>query len=473
MQFVKNCKTSSIILCMYMIPIFIFGTYYRDDNGRVVSQYFDWDLDGRPLTDVIIKFLNFGGRLTDIAPMSQLIAIIISSITCGIICSFIVKSNKLSVIISSTMLFISPFYIQNLLYRFDVVTMALSILFAAVPFLINCKIKSYIHAIVSFVSITCLLTTYQASLPVFYSFILISFLTSDDLKNNIIRVFSGLSSLVVYYFVISPMYVGGGYAKYRAESIDTSSGSIIDTISSNIYTLLKTAHILIDFKFILVFSLLIAMALLKLAILIKNKKINYKNTTFSLFFLCAFASSFIIFFLLKKPVYEPRVMIGINAGIMIICLIASRQNGGFLDKLSLVAILPPVLFFFSIATNYINANKSYIEYEKNVMQIMHADYMSIGDGKKAYIYGYLNPPYIADQVLQKIPFLRGVIGSRIGPLTNYMSKSTYPLFKFEGYYSGDIDATYCDKVTKQYNGIYSVISDNDTIIFSLKKIECK
>ncbi|MEM7953665.1 glucosyltransferase domain-containing protein, partial [Morganella morganii] len=278
MQFVKNCKTSSIILCMYMIPIFIFGTYYRDDNGRVVSQYFDWDLDGRPLTDVIIKFLNFGGRLTDIAPMSQLIAIIISSITCGIICSFIVKSNKLSVIISSTMLFISPFYIQNLLYRFDVVTMALSILFAAVPFLINCKIKSYIHAIVSFVSITCLLTTYQASLPVFYSFILISFLTSDDLKNNIIRVFSGLSSLVVYYFVISPMYVGGGYAKYRAESIDTSSGSIIDTISSNIYTLLKTAHILIDFKFILVFSLLIAMALLKLAILIKNKKINYKNT---------------------------------------------------------------------------------------------------------------------------------------------------------------------------------------------------
>ncbi|MDC9621062.1 glucosyltransferase domain-containing protein [Xenorhabdus sp. XENO-7] len=472
-SFISNCKNSSIILCLYMVPIFLFGTYYRDDNGRVVSQYFDWDLDGRPLTNLIIKLLNFDGRLTDIAPMSQILAIIISAISCGVICTYIVKSNKIAVVISSSLLFLSPFYIQNLLYHFDVVTMALSILFATLPFIINERAKLYVHCIVSMLSVMCLLTTYQASLPVFYALILLSYLcNSSSGITNIARVISGGLSLFIYYFIVSPFYVGGGYAKYRAESISISSDSIISSIKLNFSNLYDTLTILINHEFAIIFSVIIILLVIKLIRFIFLSKIKKTNVLFFLFFSLSFISSFIIFFLLKKPVYEPRIMIGVNALIMLICiLVTTESNNKYINLLASISIIPPVLLFFSISTNYINASKAYVEYEKDVIRSMYYDYRNLNIDSPVYVYGYLQPPYITDQILQKIPFLKGIVGSRIGSLTNYMSK-IFPLFEFKGYYDDIPSSINCIDIVKNYNGTYSIIKFNDGILYHLGKIEC-
>ncbi len=474
MQFAKNCKTSAIILCMYMIPIFIFGTYYRDDNGRVVSQYFGWDEDGRPLTNIIIKFLNFGGRLTDLAPMSQILSIVISAITCGIICSFVIKNNRLSVVISTTFLFLSPFYLQNIIYRFDVVTMAISILFAAIPFLFIKIQNIYAHMLISFISVICLLSTYQASLPVFYSLLLLSFVFNGDVKINICRALSGAASLFVYYFIISPMYVGGEYAKYRAESIDTKSESVINSVILNFSNLFDNLHVIINYKFFVIFSMVLAALLIKSTYYLINNKNNLKGFILFSFFLLAFMFSFGIFFLLKKPVYEPRVMIGINAIIMMISIAAvSGWDRRLCNVYSIISIIPPLLFFFSMATNYINASNAYVKYEEDTIRSMYYDYKRLDMSGVAYIDGYLLPPYITEQILNEKPFLRNIVGSRIGGLTSYLSKSDFPLFNFSASDKSIDSIVSCGEILSPYNGVYTTIRIDDKNYFSLKEVNCK
>ncbi|MCT8342238.1 glucosyltransferase domain-containing protein [Photorhabdus kleinii] len=477
-SFVKNCKNSSIILCLYMIPIFLYGTYYRDDHGRVISQYFDWDLDGRPLTNIVIKALNFGDRLTDIAPLSQILSIIISAISCGIICTYIVKKEKLSTIISVSLLFLSPFYIQNMLYRFDVVTMGLSIFFAVAPFILKDNSKIYIHCIVSLISILCLLMTYQAAIPVFYASIFLSYICHSNRRNiivNITRVVCGGISLSVYYFIISPLFVGGGYAKYRAEPVVLSSGEFIETILSNLISLCNYLSALINQKFFIIFSLVISLNIILIFQWAKSKENKKNQLLLFLFFILSFFTSFLIFFFLKKPVYEPRIMIGINSLIMIFGVNITLKNykNIYINSFVISALLLPTLFFFSIATNYINASKAYISYEKEVIRSMYNDYNSLNLDGKAYINGYLYPPYITDQVLQKIPFLRNIIGSRIGGLTSYLKKSDFPLFEFEGSnttYQSDIS---CNDVLKKYNGIYTVVKYKNENYFYLNNIQCQ
>ncbi|HCT7720983.1 TPA: hypothetical protein OT799_000338, partial [Morganella morganii] len=177
---------------------------------------------------------------------------------------------------------------------------------------------------------------------------------------------------------------------------------------------------------------------------------------------------------LKKPVYEPRVMIGINAIIMMISIAAvSGWDRRLCNVYSIISIIPPLLFFFSMATNYINASNAYVKYEEDTIRSMYYDYKRLDMSGVAYIDGYLLPPYITEQILNEKPFLRNIVGSRIGGLTSYLSKSDFPLFNFSASDKSIDSIVSCSEILSPYNGVYTTIRIDDKNYFSLKEVNCK
>ncbi|MDE9467074.1 glucosyltransferase domain-containing protein [Xenorhabdus bovienii] len=474
----ENTKMASIILCLYMIPIFLSGSFYRDDNGRVISQYYDWDLDGRPLANFIIKFLNFGERLTDIAPFSQILAIIIASLTCAVIATYIIKTNKLIHILSISFLFISPFFIQNLSYRFDIVTMCLAIFFAVVPFIFQETKKMIYLLIISFISVLSLLMTYQAALPLFYGLIFLDFFinrqTKNNSKKNIINLASGTIALAFYYLIIAPHFVGGGYAGDRAKAVSLGSGNFITDIISNIINLINHLSSLINLNFLIYFSIIIIGAFLFLLKIIKEEISNKKNLFLLFVFFSAYIVSILIFFSLKNPVYEPRVMIGFNALFMILAILSLNitYNRNNIRYIGLLSVILPTLYFFSIATNYSNASRSYIKYERDILQSIYNDYNNLNISGEIYLDGYSKPPYIAEQILYNNPFLRNILGGRIGSLTEYLIKSEYPLLNGKVSFNSPPNYIVCEDVIKKHNGIYTIIKQENKNMVYFQDIHC-
>lgn len=92
-----------------MAIIFAVGKLYLDDNARLMDGYYGWENEGRPLASLVIYILNFGKILTDISPLSQLIAIALAVGSCSIIGRDVLKKSPVVSAIATSPLFIFPF----------------------------------------------------------------------------------------------------------------------------------------------------------------------------------------------------------------------------------------------------------------------------------------------------------------------------------------------------------------------------
>lgn len=477
--FNKAFKISSIIIGVYFIPIFIYGNLYRDDNARAVYQYMGWDLDGRPVTNEIMYWMNLGNGLTDIAPLSYIISIILCALCCSVICSKILNNGSLSIIVSSTFLFLSPFFLQNISYRFDILTMSMSILFGVIPFSItNCKEKWYSRKmsvfILSALCVQLILNTYQASLPVFYGSILLGFIANQNLRKYCLTmIFGGTISLIIYKVIISPIYVGGGYAGDRAETIELSKGSIRHVID-NIYEIKGILSILhgeyVTYFLVPVFFVFLISMLLFLLKL--TKSIN--NVFLFLISLAAFLSSFLIFFVLKKPVYELRMMIWVNFIIMMASVISVYyiEKTKQLKNISFVLVAPVALLFFSIMSNYSNMQRLYSKYEESLVSAIYSDVSRLGINNGFYLNGYPKEPKLVSLIYKNHPALRAISGGRLGISTGQFILSDAPFFNATASYEKIPNKLECNNILMNYNGVYTIIKYNDNNIVEFNDIKC-
>lgn len=477
--FKKAFKISSIIIGVYFIPIFIYGNLYRDDNARAVYQYMGWDLDGRPVTNEIMYWINLGNGLTDIAPLSYIISIILCALCCAITCSKILNNGSVSIIASSTFLFLSPLFLQNLSYRFDILTMSLSILFSVMPFLItNCNEKWYSRKVSVFIfSALCVqltLNTYQASLPVFYGSILLGFIANKNIRKYCLTmIFGGTISLIIYKVIISPIYVGGGYAGARAETIELSKDSISHFIG-NIYEIKGILSILhgeyVTYFLVPVFFVFIISMLLFLLDI--TKSIN--NTLLFSISLIAFLASFLIFFVLKKPVYELRMMIWVNFIIMMVSIVAVCYTEKIkqLKSISFVLITPMVLLFFSIMSNYSNMQRLYSKYEESLVSAIYSDVSRLGINNGFYLNGYPKEPRLVSLIYKNHPVLRAISGGRLGISTGQFILSDAPFLNATASYEKIPNKLECNNILMNYNGIYTIIKYNDNNVVEFNDVKC-
>ncbi len=104
--------------------------YYVDDLGRVRSGYTGWTGDGRPLTSFIMQSLNMGTPLTDLTPLPQMLAALLLGGCALLVARKFGIRDAATAAMAALPLGASPFFLENLSYRFDVLTMVLAVTLA-------------------------------------------------------------------------------------------------------------------------------------------------------------------------------------------------------------------------------------------------------------------------------------------------------------------------------------------------------
>ncbi|MBE1159023.1 glucosyltransferase domain-containing protein [Dyella acidiphila] len=106
----------------------------NDDLARALNGAYAWDINGRPLTTLLMKLLVLKlPFLVDIAPLSQLLAIALLALSGVLIARrYAIASPWLAALLALP-LGAQPFFLQSLSFRFDAAPMALSLLLALLP----------------------------------------------------------------------------------------------------------------------------------------------------------------------------------------------------------------------------------------------------------------------------------------------------------------------------------------------------
>ncbi|EFJ3328968.1 hypothetical protein G5I70_004439, partial [Escherichia coli] len=119
----------------YAIPLLLGTSYYNDDIFRSVWSYYGWQGDGRPLAEAIYRTITTGDVLPDYFPGMTILALILYSAVSLKVCEYFIGSKGIKAIVLSLCFLASPFFVSNLLFRYDSFFMVLSVTMAITPYI--------------------------------------------------------------------------------------------------------------------------------------------------------------------------------------------------------------------------------------------------------------------------------------------------------------------------------------------------
>ena len=191
-RFLKNyyflLKPVAIMSAVYMIAFLAIiraNFNYNDDLGRVAFGYKDFLGFSRQTSEYLSGVIHTNNFLADISPLTTLLSSIILGLASVFAIFIITKNKKFSFInyILATLIGLSPYFLENISYKFDSPYMSLSILAAIFPFLFFYTKRAFY--IISLLCTIIICTSYQAGIGIYISLLLV--LIFRDLLEKEIR----------------------------------------------------------------------------------------------------------------------------------------------------------------------------------------------------------------------------------------------------------------------------------------------
>lgn len=472
---------------LYILPILITNSSYYDDIGRSVYGYFSWGIDGRPLSDVIFSTLDLGYPATDIAPFPQIMSVLLLSTLCYFIHLYLNPNHKYGWLVF-TPIFFSPFYIQNLSFRFDSLTMSLSLISAAIP-LFFMRGKKTTLLLVSVLSVLTSLCIYQASLSVFVSIVCLYVIFSinngcnsyEIIKTSVITFIGMLIGYAIYLKIIIPLFVTSDYATTYNHMISSA-----DDFTHNISLTLDVLGSFFTGYIAYIFLAIVIISLLGLASVIKKSFLTGKNTPDRVLRILIIASIIILMFLcipgpglaLKQMPLGPRVFIGFGFSISLILSLISFISEKHQAKLNIIPCILIVVSFSYIAT-FSNALKSQEKLTERVIDGVINDITKIGfnDVKTITIDGKMPYSPTAYKATNKLPLLKNLVPS-------YFDGSlAWGVVKMVDLYAGkeqpapqrinEITSSICSMILITDAGLYRTYYKEGDFVLSFSSNDCK
>jgi hypothetical protein len=194
-----------------LYPILRANRPCNDDLARMLTGSYSWNVNGRPLTTLLMQLLELKlPALVDAAPFPQILAIALLALA-GVLVArrYAIHSPWLAVLLTLP-LGAQPFFLENLSFRFDAPAMALSLLLALLP--ITTFRRTTLGFWLGALSLLGCLCSYQPSLNVFLIFALLDWVAGQaegleprQLGRLVLR-YAGqmLVALVVYEWRVAP-----------------------------------------------------------------------------------------------------------------------------------------------------------------------------------------------------------------------------------------------------------------------------
>ncbi|HBN0052201.1 TPA: glucosyltransferase domain-containing protein [Escherichia coli] len=471
---------------LYISWIVFTGRLYIDDLGRSLYGYTSWGQDGRPASDLLMSALSFGTPILDITPLPQILSVIALSAVLSLWgVKYLPRKGTTSSAVCVLYFILSPFFLENISYRYDSLPMSLSLVALLLPYALKKKPWSpFLH----FISVIASLSFYQASISLFILLMIIDvihlyFSKKDDLrhleiiKSIAINTLAFAAGFVFYKVLIASSFASGSYSDEHSKIINVDH-TFFDVLYNNtvvIFTwLLNPLYKCSPFLF-KGCALILLVSIIKISMTSKD----VKSRVINLFLLSAlitagFFSCFAHIALLKTPVLAPRVLISFTGFFLLFAYLVVQAFES--KKIQLILLAPVVFFSFILSFSYANASSSQKELDKLISTSIYND-ISHQDlsFKNVFIHGVMPTSKQRALIVERLPIMNSLIPIY---LNNNWSWGAMMLKHYLLDYNVDATITdpkkeICSLTPFSRSNDYSLYSKGDTLIVSFDKTGCR
>lgn len=283
--FVKNRISLLFIFLFfffYYYPIISLNLKYRDDYIRSLIMMFGFVQEGRIVSKAVLDFLSFTDGIL-IAPLTQILSVI--CIACTIVYVAIALFKKINFFSFSivSLIFLNPFYLQNMSFGYDSLPMTISTCCAVISATFILKTRYY--ALFSIGCALIILFSYQTTLGIYVNcllFILCKHYLEHGFDNQSkiytkATVCIGIYTLLCLLFTLIYPYIFSGFNTRFIISLSNIKANLLQTVFY-IKILFLNIHYII---YIAAITTILSLAAYHFK-QYKNKKITVKNIVCSL-----------------------------------------------------------------------------------------------------------------------------------------------------------------------------------------------
>ncbi|MEG6214651.1 glucosyltransferase domain-containing protein [Enterobacter quasihormaechei] len=410
----KNLTIKDIYLLYFIMgmvftmPILMANVYYVDDLMRASTGILGWVTLGRPLTDISFQSLSASSQAVDIFPLGLILSVtVLSASSTVLIVTSGMKKTLMNALIFALIWF-NPMMLQNLSYRFDSLSMSLSMLLCVFASHLIFKKNNFLMLFSSLVLIGSL-SLYQPSIFMFLSCFTLIWLckTSNQdlvLKDVILTAMKATLSFFLAYLSYSKFilpYIS--FSSTRSELIFPSSRPF-EHISLYFIAIFNQLESIYDSGYETCLIILSISLFAGLTTFMKSSIANdTKKSLFIIILIISPIACFLLTFMptaiLKEAITAPRVFM--SFGFIISCIFIVISKSKFVFPIAFLSYAIPTL---ALSFSYGNALKQQSDYDN----IAALEIMRSIDGLKenAIIYGVNDSPLIVQQIVSSKPFLK-------------------------------------------------------------------
>lgn len=393
-----------LISLVFFYPVLYAHAIYADDLYRLKTGQYLWLADGRPLAYLVAKIYTLTNTyVIDPTPFNWIFAIIAIGLSAKLIYLYFQDNYKESSFLLASIFIINPFFIQNMLYRFDSIGMSLAIFFCVLSFSIKQKFF-FTRVFLLFVCIN----FYQPASNLFLGLIAIDTLMMfhckyhyDGLKKRLLGGIGVFFIATLFYFFEKKLFLH--VTPGRSDMLGLSMWLPYELFKNYINAFAPFFLFWkMNFIFILPAIILMIVSLFKNALFDKDIRLLGGYT---LGFVIIFVSSlgFMAFLTYQIDFFQVRIYMYFPIIIMFIYIVC---NGCF-SRLAKIILIPIIFVCLIFSARVGNIQQLQSEFEKPIFYSLTEDIYTID---KSYsldkIYSLGQVPYSAfvANALSSTPF---------------------------------------------------------------------
>lgn len=213
---INKISIISAFCFIFILPLIIANVPYMDDNTRMDNGVGYWEIEGRPITTLLFKILNFSiYDIANIAPLPLIVGVIFVIFSINYATDKMSAKKTLFNIIPFVFIICNPFFMQNMSYQFDSVGHLFSVGFIVFSLFYQNDKNKYKKHIIPIIFIVLACGSYQPTSNLYIALYCVIFLfdlnkiTNENATQNITRYFLYyIIGCIVYY---SLYYIGFSY----------------------------------------------------------------------------------------------------------------------------------------------------------------------------------------------------------------------------------------------------------------------
>jgi len=416
------------LISLLYLPVINVGYFAIDDYGRALLGYNDFLPAGRPIAALFLAAINFGS-VTDIAPLPQYLAIFFLTITTLILASKASIKNDAFLSLLAVCFCGSPYFVENMSFRFDAATMSLAMLFAIAAIPNQQSDLSLGSAARSFVLIFCSLCTYQFAVncylvlaPALIAIRLPEKSTGQLLKRLAYYCLPFIAAIAIYAFLFpymiaieghsygSPTILAAQYIEQQSEL--PRAADLLRAIQQNV---LQAARIIYDdwhanaVGMLWMINIVAAVISINLRTAISGKP---WQTTMSMVLVCFSLISVVAVQLPQSnPLIIARSLIGCGALLAIPVITFANIRIRFFRMFGIGLVVMQALAAYSVIYSLRNVLAAHQRYEEQVVQEVSRDILTAARQQKLKhlaLSGYLSQSVAEVNTASKFPVAKRI-----------------------------------------------------------------